>query len=130
MNCWVSRLRQPHPHPAALIPKVLHPFPIPQARQSHGAQRVCSCVEPPRQSSRSGGDSIAGAEGFNPGLGIKGWGSARLMCKHASALFCSHRDSLGSMEVIGTFSLEGSVSDAEHNCGSHTLCVLAKQHKP
>lgn len=55
------------------------------------------------------------------------------MCKHASALFSfSHKDSLESTEIIGSFSLEGSKSDAgvpEHNCDSHNLCLVAKQHK-
>lgn len=69
--------------------------------------------------------------GVQPRVCIKGQGSVRLVCKHTSALFSfSQRDSLGSTEVIG---LEGSISNAgvpENNCDSHTLCLVAKQHKP
>lgn len=82
-------------------------------------------------SSRSGGDGFAGAEGFNPGLGIKVWGSD-VQTQLCFVLLLPQGFSWehGSFE---SFSLEGCISDAgvpEHNCGSHTLCVDAKQHKP
>lgn len=73
------------------------------------------------------GSALLGQPGFNPGLGIKGRGSARLVCERAStSVSFSCRVSPGSTEtIIGSFSLEGSGGDDgvhQRNsfCNTHT----------